>query len=285
VPTCRGPSWWGDRGSGFVLSSSGVEPRTVPEVPVRRSRGALSAAGAVALAVLAKGKVLLGGLKALSFGKLFLSAGSMLGMIWVYAQAAGWRFAAGFVLLIFVHEMGHALAIREAGLPAGYPVFIPFFGAVIALKGQPRSSLQEARIAIAGPVAGGAAALVCAGGYLWTHERWWLALASAGFILNLFNLTPLPPLDGGRVARMFSRKAWLLGLVMIAAMLVASPSPPLVLIAVLGAMQALRGAPQPQGPDEEQVTPADRRWMAARYFALCGALGLAAWFCSILLVR
>ena len=239
----------------------------------------------MALAVLAKGKLLLGGLKALSLGKLFLSAGSMLGMIWVYALASGWRFAAGFVLLIFVHEMGHAFAIREAGLPAGYPVFIPFFGAVIALKGQPRSSLVEARIALAGPVAGAAAAVVCAGGYLWTHERWWLALASAGFILNLFNLTPLPPLDGGRVARIFSRKAWILGLVVIAAMLLASPSPPLVLIAVLGAMQVFRGGAPAEGPDEAKVTPADRRWMAAKYFGLCGGLAVGAWCCSALLVR
>ncbi|HTS83124.1 MAG TPA: site-2 protease family protein [Myxococcaceae bacterium] len=262
-----------------------MQPETSPSVPSRQSRTTWSAAGAVALGVLAKGKVLLGGLKALSLGKVLLSAGSMLGMIWVYAVAAGWRFAVGFVLLIFVHEMGHAVAIREAGLPAGYPVFIPFFGAVIALKGQPRSSLVEARIAIAGPVAGGAAALVCAAGYLLTHERWWLALASAGFILNLFNLTPLPPLDGGRVARMFNRKAWIVGLVLIALMLVAAPSPPLILIAVLGAMQAFRGGEPSPGPDEDRVTPADRRWMAVKYFALCGSLAAAAWCCSVLLLR
>jgi Zn-dependent protease len=270
-----------------VLSSVSVEPQTEPSVPARPARGAWSAAGVIALAILAKAKLLLAGLKALSLAKVALTAGSMLAMIWVYAQASGWRFGVGFVLLIFVHEMGHARAIREAGLPAGYPVFIPFFGALIALKGQPRSSLEEARIAIAGPVAGGAAALLCAAAYLWTHQRWWLALASLGFLLNLFNLTPMPPLDGGRVARVFSRKAWILGLVVIAAMLVASPSPPLVLIAVLGAMQAFRaGGPAPaQGPDEETVTPTDRRWMAAQYFGLCGALAFGAWASSVLLVR
>ena len=249
----------------------------------RPSRTPWAIAATAALALLGKGKVLLTGLKALSFGKLLLSGGSMLTMIWVYAQGGGWRFATGFVLLILVHEMGHAVAIREAGLPAGYPVFIPFFGAVIALKGQPRSSLVEARIALAGPVAGGAAALVCVTGYLWTHERWWLALASAGFLLNLFNLTPLSPLDGGRVARVFSRRAWWLGLALIAGLLVTAPSPPLVLIAVLGLMQAFRKRPEAPGPDEASVTLGDRRSMALRYFALCGGLGAALWCSTALL--
>ena len=251
----------------------------------RPSRTRWAAIGAAVLALLAKGKVLLAGLKALSFSKLLLSGGSMLAMIWVYAQTGGWRFATGFVLLILVHELGHAVAIREAGLPAGYPVFIPFFGAMIALKGQPRSSLVEARIAIAGPVAGGAAALACGAGYLWSHERWWLALASTGFLLNLFNLTPLSPLDGGRVAQVFSRRAWWIGLVLIAGLLLTAPSPPLVLIALLGLMKAFRRREALPGPDEGSVTLADRRWMALRYFGLCGGLGAAFWCSTTLLHR
>src|SRR5437868_4942529 len=107
--------------------------------PPERTRGPATtvAAGAVLLAVLAKAKGLLIGLKFLKLGKLMLTIVSMFATIWVYAQSGGWAFGVGFVLLILINELGHAVAIRRAGLAAGYPVFIPFFGAMIALKDQP----------------------------------------------------------------------------------------------------------------------------------------------------
>jgi Zn-dependent protease len=253
----------------------------VPKGPPRR-RG-WSAAGGVALAVLLKGKSLLVGLKVLSLGKLLVTAGSMFAMVALYARDRGWAFASLFVLLILVHELGHAAAIRTAGLSAGYPVFIPFIGAFIALRGQPRNSLVEARIALAGPVAGGVASLVCAACFVLTRDRLWLAVATAGFFINLFNLTPLAPLDGGRVARVFSRRAWMLGLVVIAGLCVVALSPPLLLIGVLGLTQLLRPEPSPSPEAEAEVTPRDRRRMAACYFGLLGALSAGAWCASTLL--
>jgi Zn-dependent protease len=157
--------------------------------------------------VLAKAKWLLVVLKGLKFGKLLLTFGSMFAMIAFEGARHGWAFGVGFVVLIFIHEMGHALAIKQAGLEAGYPVFIPFMGAFITLKGQPRSPREEATIALAGPVAGAAASVACAGVYLSTHEHLFLALAYVGFLLNLFNMTPIPPLDGGRAAAVFSRRS------------------------------------------------------------------------------
>ena len=113
--------------------------------------------------------------------------------------STGAPFAIGFVLLIFVHELGHALVLRRQGIPAGAPVFIPFLGAVIAMKGMPRNAWVEALVGIGGPALGTAGAVVClAMGWL-TGAPIWLALASTGFLLNLFNLLPISPLDGGRI--------------------------------------------------------------------------------------
>jgi Zn-dependent protease len=251
----------------------------------RSRRTGWSAAGAVALAVLLKGKALLVGLKFLGLGKLFLTAGSMLAMIWMYARGNGWAFATLFVLLILVHELGHASAIRAEGLSAGYPVFIPFVGAFITLRGQPRNTLVEARIALAGPVAGGVASLACAAGFVLTGNRLWLAVAASGFIINLFNLTPLVPLDGGRVARAFSRRAWLVGVLVIGALCALAMSPLLILIGALALMQLLRPEPKPSADAEAEVAPRERRRMAARYFGLLGALSAGAWCASTILQR
>ena len=97
-------------------------------------------------------------------------------MIAFEAQRGGWPFALGFVLLILVHEIGHGVEIKRAGLQAGYPLFIPFFGALISLRGQPRSPVEEARIAFAGPLWGGAAANATAALYLAARQRVPLAI-------------------------------------------------------------------------------------------------------------
>src|SRR5439155_303426 len=152
-----------------------------------------------------------GGLLAVQLGKLkwllvvakFLKLStllSMLLMVWVYATMWGVPFAVGFVLLIFVHELGHALVMRQQGIPAGPPVFIPFVGAVIAMRGLPRDAYVEAVVAIGGPLLGSLGAAVCLAAAVTTGERFWYALASTGFLINLFNLIPLYPLAGGRRA-------------------------------------------------------------------------------------
>jgi len=158
-----------------------------------------------------------GGLTALllviwKFGGTLLS---MLFMIWVYSGLFGWKLAAGIVLLIFVHEMGHVAAAVALGIPVSAPIFIPFIGASIVMKQNPRDALSEAIMAYAGPLAGGVGSWVC----LWagqTYELPWLtAVAAFSFGINLFNLIPIPPLDGGRVCAAVSRWFWVLGVIML----------------------------------------------------------------------
>lgn len=223
------------------------------------------------LGLLAKGKGLLVMLKALPFAKLLLTGGSMAASVLLYAMNGGVAFALGLVLMIFVHEMGHGLAMKRAGIEAGWPVFIPFFGAMIAMKGRPTHPRIEADVAFAGPVAGTGAALFVAALGLWLHSPFFLGLAYTGFFLNLFNMTPLGFLDGGRIARVLSRKASIVGAVIMGGLCLMSPSPQLIMIAVMGLMHSF----QRNNADLELVTVEDRRAWAFRYFGLCGFLGLA----------
>ncbi len=145
----------------------------------------------------------------LKWGKLATSGGSMLLSLAVYASIWGWRYAAGFIALLFAHEIGHYVAARQRGLDVGAPAFIPFVGAWIALKDKPVDVETEAYIAIAGPVVGTVAALAV---YLWARSEdsgLLLAISYAGLFLNLFNLLPISPLDGGRVTAVLSPRIWL----------------------------------------------------------------------------
>ncbi len=139
---------------------------------------------------------------------------SMAISIAIYTWFADWQFAVGLVGLILVHEMGHVIANWHYGLRAGPPIFIPFLGAVINLKQRPANAKVEAVVGIGGPVLGTVGALVCYAMYLQWQNGVLLLMAHFGFFLNLFNLLPVPPLDGGRVTAAISPKIWIIGLVM-----------------------------------------------------------------------
>lgn len=171
-------------------------------------------------------------------GKVATTGLTMIISVFAYAFVFGIWYAVGFVLLIFVHEMGHFLAARQRGLPVGAPTFIPFVGAWIQLKEMPHDVETEAYVGIAGPVAGTVGALVC---YVLARSydsALLLALSYAGFFLNLFNLIPLSPFDGGRITAIVSPRVWLLGVPILAALFLWRPSPMLVLIALLAAPHA-----------------------------------------------
>jgi Zn-dependent protease len=145
------------------------------------------------------------------------TVGSMLVSVLIYANflPGGWRFAAGFVALMLVHEMGHVVAMWYYGLSASPPIFIPFLGALINLRQNPPNAKVEAIVGIGGPLAGTVAALVCYGLYHYVpalHTGLMLYLAYFGFLLNLFNLLPVPPLDGGRITAAVSPWIWMVGL-------------------------------------------------------------------------
>lgn len=245
-------------------------PETSP-TPEAKPRGAVATVLAAVGFVLLKLKGGLGLLKAAPLAKLALSSLSMLAMVWVEAQRYGIAFGIGFVVLIFLHEMGHGAAIRRAGLEAGWPVFIPFVGAMIALRGRPPTAAVEADIAYAGPLAGTAASLACAAVYLLGGSRVWLALGYSGFFLNLFNLIPMSPLDGGRVAQAFSRRSWILGAVLLGGMFLVTKAPQLLLIGGFALINIFRG----KDPDQVPATPEEQRSWMARYFGLCFFLGAA----------
>jgi Zn-dependent protease len=246
-------------------------PPDDPPPPPKQPRGTLATIAAAAGFLLLKLKGGLGLLKAVPLGKLALSSLSMLAMVWFEAQRYGLLFAVGFVVLIFLHEMGHAGAIRRAGLQAGWPVFIPFVGAMIALRGRPPTAAVLAYIAYAGPLAGTAASLACAAVYLPTGSRLWLALGYSGFFLNLFNLIPVSPLDGGRVAQAFSRRAWILGGLLLGGMFLVTRAPQLLLIGGFALFQVFRG----QSAEQLPATAEEQRSWMARYFGLCFFLGAA----------
>ena len=139
------------------------------------------------------------------------SGGTMLLTIWVYATLWGWQFAVGFVLLIFVHECGHVLIAKKFGLKVSAPVFIPFMGAFILLKDAPKNAWMEACVGIGGPMLGTFGALVCHALGEAANAPVFIAIAWSGYFLNLFNLTPVGMLDGGRIVTALSRWLWIPG--------------------------------------------------------------------------
>ena len=266
-------------------ADSGELPSVRPGAEPPRRRGFGGALGVGLVALLVKAKALLVLLKGVKLAKLALTMGSMFVMIWFEAVRYGWAFGVGFVVLLLIHELGHGVAIKRAGLDAGYPLFIPFFGAVISLKGQIRSPIVEADIALAGPIAGAGASVACVALYFSTHGRLWLALAHTGFFLNLFNMTPIAPLDGGRAARVFSRQAWIVGIVILAALFVTTQAPQLLLIGVLALSHTFARRKQVADPDLEAVTPEARRGVAFEFFGLCGFLALGTYLTSTVLAQ
>jgi len=196
----------------------------------RRRAGALGGLGAALLALAGKLKVLgvLGSvLKLKTLATMVLSIG-------IYASQWGFPFALGFVLLIFVHELGHAIVLRREGIAAGAPVFIPFVGAFITMQGMPRDAYVEAKVALGGPVLGSFAAWVVLVAGAVSGQPLLAALGQVGILINLFNLIPVSPLDGGRIAGAFSRPFWLVGYAAGLLALVVLRSPILAIVLAVG---------------------------------------------------
>lgn len=213
-------------------------------------------------------------------GKVLVSGGSMLLSVVAYAFIYGWRYAAGFVGLIFVHEMGHYLAARQRGLNVGLPTFLPFVGAWIELKDQPHDAETEAWVGFAGPLLGSIAALAC---YFIARDQGsnlLLALAYAGFFLNLFNLIPLSPFDGGRITAVLSPRIWLLGVPVMIALFFWRPSPILLIMAILAAPQVMKAWKyDPQAPENRAYYTAStetRLQYALYYIGLLAFLAVMA---------
>ncbi len=210
--------------------------------------------------------------------KLFTVAGSMLVSIGAYALLWGWQFAAGFTILLLVHELGHVLEAKRQGLPVSAPMFIPFLGALITLKRLPDDAWNEAKLAIAGPILGslGAAAVWGLGEAL--DSDLLVALAFTGFFLNLFNLAPISPLDGGRIVAAIHPALWVVGLVLLLGITILAPNPIIILILVLGGLESWRRWRERRRPEAEayyRVSPRRRVIAGVSYIALAAILTVA----------
>jgi Zn-dependent protease len=205
---------------------------------------------------------------------LLKTGGTMILSIGGYALAWGWMYALGFVLLIFVHECGHLLVARFFGLKVGAPVFIPFMGALIALKEAPKDAWMEAWVGIGGPLLGTAGAVVCEALFGLTGNPLFRALAFSGFFLNLFNLVPIGFLDGGRIVTALSPWLWLAGAAVMLVLLALHPNflVGLILLLSLPRLWFLFRKKSDEERRYFEVTPGRRLAMAGMYFGLIGAL-------------
>ncbi len=247
---------------------------TQKKPPWRRAGGWIVAGGLVALKFGAKLKVLLLLLPKL---KLFTTSASMLVSIGAYSLIWGWRFALGFVLLLLIHELGHVFQLRREGIKSSAVLFIPFLGALVGMKEMPKDAAAEARVGLAGPVLGSLGALIPLGIYALTGNELFQALAFVGFLLNLFNLLPVLPLDGGRAMAALTPAMWLVGFAGLIALTVVAPNPIMLLILLFGGMETWRrwkARKTPESQEFHRVRPAVRFAVAAVYLGLAVALGV-----------
>lgn len=210
----------------------------------------------------------------LVFKGALLTFGSMAISMWAMSAGFGWPFAVGIVLLIFFHESGHAIAAIIKGHRVGPMVFIPFMGAFVTTSGGARSLEEDAYIGIMGPVFGTLAGVVCVVLAFMTHSQLFIGLAYFDFMMNLFNLAPTAPLDGGWIAPLFSPK--LLGFGLILMILLGFRNP---LIWVLGFMSIPRVIAawnaDPATQPYYRVSAATKWKFGFAYFGLAAFLGIA----------
>lgn len=231
----------------------------------------------VALGLFAAFKWAKAGLLLLPKLKLVSSSATMLVSIGAYALIWGWRFAVGFVLLLLVHELGHVWQLRREGIKASAPMFIPFLGALVAMKELPKDAAAEARVGLAGPVIGSIGTLVPLAIHLATGSELFQALAFVGFFLNLFNLLPVLPLDGGRAMAALTPWMWLVGFVGLIALAFVFPSPIMLLILVFGGFETWRRwrtRKDDESREYHRVAPRTRWAVALVYVGLAAALAV-----------
>lgn len=262
-----------------VPAAAPVQPAQSP--PRKGVAGVLVAIGAalakwwaVILSALLKFKGILVAAKLLTAGKLLLTGGTMLLSMFLWSYRFGWPMAAGLVISIFIHECGHALASYKLGHKLGIMVFIPFCGAIVTGRGV-KNVTEGAFLGIMGPVAGTLTAVACVGLFAPTHNVFWLVLATLGFMINLINLTPGRPLDGGWIVPLFSPKLLLPGIVL--AVIVFHSNPVVWLMAIMSVPGTIYAWRHGHESPYFQATTRDRWTYGLAYLGLIVFLG-----CSVL---
>jgi Zn-dependent protease len=203
--------------------------------------------------------------------------GSMIASVGAYALLGGWWFGLGLVGLLFAHEIGHVLELRRQGVPASAPLFIPFLGAVVGIKRMPENAWREAQVALAGPLLGSVAAAGVWAVGAYTDSRFLIGLAYVGFLINLFNLLPVVPLDGGRAVAALHPTVWVVGLALLIGLEIVRPSPVLPIVLILGALELRRrwrARRSVEGRSYYRVAGWQRALVAAVYLSLAVLLVL-----------
>ena len=250
-----------------------LEPARAPaEPPGERPwwRRSLSLLAVVGLLALKFGKA---ALLLLPKAKALTTSATMLVSIAAYSLIWGWKFALGFVLLLFVHEMGHVIQLRREGIEASAPMFIPFLGAAVMAKSLGNDATAEARVGLAGPILGTLGCLALLPVAIVSGSDFWYALVFTGLFLNLFNLMPVVPLDGGRAMAALSPWMWFVGLFAMLLLAFAYPNPIIILILLFAIFETYkRWKERKAGGDEAlayyRVKPAHRLAILAVYIGL-----------------
>jgi len=248
-------------------------PREEAGTVTRARRRAGSVLAAIAALVAKFFAAIKGAILFLPKIKLLGTAGTALVSVAAYSLWFGWTFAIGFVLLLFVHELGHVIQLRREGVQASAPMFIPFMGAFISAKTLGDNALAEARVGLAGPVLGTAGAGVCLAIGELTNSDFFRALAYIGFFLNLFNLLPVVPLDGGRAMAAMAPWMWFAGFGVLVALTLLLPNPIQLIITFFAALELYRRWQQRKSGSLEQaayyrVSPRNRMLVATVYIGL-----------------
>jgi Zn-dependent protease len=274
-----------------------------PATSEKTKNGVLGSLGILGVLAFKFKLYIFAGLKALTFLKVGWLLSPLLS-IGFYALLFGWPYAFAIMLLLFVHEMGHWIWMKALHLEPKAPVFIPGLGAYVAMTKLPPDQTTHAWVALAGPLVGGVGSAALFWGGINTDNHWMTAAGSTGFFLNLLQLVPAKPLDGGFVIQAVSR--WLLvpGTGILFAVSVAFKSPLLLIISVISLfslvsdfMRRNRGAGSTSYGGSSNVatlpggmqlqTPASapqRVIIATAYLGLAGMLGYLYWLSTNALI-
>jgi Zn-dependent protease len=206
-------------------------------------------------------------------GKFLITGVSMVASMWLYAMLFGWPFGVGMVILILFHECGHVIASYQCGRKYGLMVFVPLMGAFVTSKGIEKSPASDAYLAIVGPVVGGIASVATACVYFVDRGPFWLALAQWGFLINLLNLLPVPPLDGGWIAPLFSPKELACGALLLAGLCFLNPLIIVLLVVVVARAVAGWNADS-AAQRHSQVAVADRWRHGLAYIGVTAVLAI-----------
>lgn len=226
---------------------------------------------------LAKLKILL-----VALPKIGLLKTALLGLtnLWFYALFWGWRIAALVIVLLLIHEAGHAIAFRAFGLGVARIGFTPFIGAYAMSKRAASSAWVGAMCALAGPFIGG---LGCLALWVYGHTQGSdlaSAAAALGFLLNLFNLVPVVPFDGGAAAAAIHPYIWVVGVIALTGLALAFPNIIMWLFVAIALWQAWKMLKHYRSGDEEallyyrSVTTSQRIIVVVLYFGLAALLAI-----------